>query len=266
VRTVEFTKVKYKKSGCVAEITLDNPKRLNSVDLAMLQELRSMLSACEEDKEVKVIVLSGEGNSFCAGADLQSIMEAGPDDIPFLIKNMARVAGDAAIKIRHIEKPVIASLKGVAAGAGLNLALVSDFRIAADNCRFIQAFVNVGLIPDAGGTFILNRLIGVGKATELIMTGRTITSEEARAMGLLTKVVPLDDLEHETLKSAEDLAKAPGEAIRRMKTLMNRYVFSDFETYVENEVEYQFECAKTQDFLEGVNAFLEKRKPRFVSK
>lgn len=263
---MNYERIKFSKLYNIGSIVLNSPQRLNSVDLLMLQEMLDALNQCERDDEIRVVVISGEGSSFCAGADLQSLLGEGWEQVPYLIRDMARTAGDVALKIRNIPKPVISCLKGAAAGAGFNIALVSDFRIAADNCKFIQAFVNVGLIPDTGGMFVLSRLLGAGKATELAMTGKTICSKEANSMGLLTKMVPLDELERETLEYAQKLSQAPSHALRMMKILINRTQFMGFENYLENEVEYQFESARTNDFKEGVQAFLEKRKPRFNSR
>jgi 2-(1,2-epoxy-1,2-dihydrophenyl)acetyl-CoA isomerase len=254
------------KSNNIATITFTNPKRLNAVDLGTLNEMLVLLNKCEKDESIRVIVISGEGSSFCAGADIQNIVDNGWDTIPFLIRDMARAAADVALKMRNMRKPIIASLKGAVAGAGFNIALSSDFRIGADNCKFIQAFVNIGLIPDTGGMFLLSRLLGSGRATELAMTGRTVNAEEAMSVGLLTKIVPLDDLESETMQLAHKLAQCPGQALMMMKGLIYRNDFSGFETYLDNEVEYQFNCAKTEDFKEGVRAFLEKRKPKFQSR
>ncbi|NPV91705.1 MAG: enoyl-CoA hydratase [Firmicutes bacterium] len=258
---MDYRRIKYWVENSIAHLVFNDPGRLNPMDVPMLDDILSALEACALDEGVKVLVMSGEGGSFSAGGDIRSMIDEF-DTLPAL----ARKLGEAALKIRNLKKPVIASLKGAVAGAAFNLALLCDFRIAADNCRFLQAFIKIGLIPDTGGVFLLTRMIGMARATELAMTGRTIDSQEAMSLGLLTRVVPLADLESETMRFAEQIAASPGLALWKIKQLVNRSALMGFENHLENELEYQVSLFSTEDFKEGITAFAEKRRPNFRSR
>lgn len=262
---MDFTKIKYSVVDGIASIVLNTPRNLNAVTAPLLDELMEALDICTQDDYVKVVVISGEGDSFSAGGDIRMMLQGLEGDMSDL-NATARKVGLAALRIRNIRKPVIAAVKGPTAGAGANLALVCDFRIAADNTKFIQAFVNIGLIPDTGGTFLLTRMLGAARATELIMTGRPVAAQEALQLGIVNQVVPLQDLEKAAMEMALKYTKGPGIALGNMKALVNRAAFQGFENFLENETEYQIQCSKTEDFKEGIKAFAEKRKPNFQGK
>lgn len=260
---MDYQKIKFSVDNQIARIVLNNPTKLNPFDVPTYTEVGQALEECNRNDDVRVIVLSGEGKAFSAGGDINNMVSGGFEQFPKVVEDQLDAARKVAFEIRMSEKPVIASLKGVVAGSGFNIPLLCDFRVAADNCRFVQAFINIGLIPDLGGTFILTRIIGLAKATELQMLGEIINAQEAMSLGLLTKVVPLDELETETQKLAEKLTRMPSEAIGIIKRLYNQYEFGRFEEYMEKEREYQIYCSKSYDAKEGITAFLEKRKPNF---
>ncbi|GAA0181440.1 enoyl-CoA hydratase-related protein [Clostridium sediminicola] len=262
---MEFQKIKYSQSNGIASIKLNSPKNLNALDEPILDDLMVALDMCAEDEAVKVVVISGEGKSFSAGGDI-GMMLKGLESGEQKLGASVRKVGIAALKIRNLRKPVIASVHGPVAGAGFNFALLCDFRIAAENSKFIQAFVNIGLVPDMGGTFLLTRMLGAARATELIMTGRPVSAEEALSLGLVNQVVPLENLEETTLKFAQKLSNLPSIALGKMKALVNRAAFFGFENDLDNETEYQIQCTNTEDFKEGIRAFTEKRKPNFQGK
>mgnify|MGYP000981607373 CR=1 FL=1 len=259
---MEYQRIKFFVADGIARIILNNPDKLNPLDVPTYTELVDVMEECRRN-DIKVVVISGEGKGFCAGGDLLDMTSGGWDVFPKVVEDQINLAGELALRIRKLDKPIIASLKGAVAGAGFNLALLCDFRIAADNCKFTQAFIKIGLIPDLGGTFILSRIVGIAKATELAMTGDLINAQEAMSMGLLTKVVPLQELEAETVKLAEKLARSPQQAIGMIKSLITDYEFEEFEKYLQKEAAYQIQLSKMYDAREGVSAFLEKRRPEF---
>lgn len=262
---MDFTKLNYSVEEGVAYINLDNPKNLNAFDVPMEDDLIKALELCEESEEVKVVVLSGEGKGFSAGGDVGTfyrLLKEGNIDLTDMIKKI----GQISVKIKKMGKPVISSVHGPVAGAGFNIAMAADFCYAADNALFIQAFVKLGLIPDSGGQYLLNRIIGVTKATELVMTGRPVKADEALAIGLVNKVIPAEELKEETKKLAKKLANGPSLAYAAMKDLSYESSYKDYEKYLEKEVFHQTNCAKTQDFKEGAYAFVEKRKANFQGK
>ena len=263
---MEFKKLNYSLTKGVANIQLNSPQNLNALDGPMLDDLMTALDLCEDDTQVKVVVIEGAGNSFSAGGDIRAMIKGVQDNNMSGLVGGVRKVGAVALKIRNLRKPIIASVRGSAAGAGCNLALACDFRIASEDAKFIQSFINVGLVPDMGGTFLLTRILGVARATELIMTGQAVTAQEAKELGFVNKIVPLEKLEEATAEFAARLGRLPGIAIANMKALINRAAFQGFENSIENEVEYQSLCAQTEDFKEGIMAFAEKRKPNFQGK
>ncbi|UMZ72954.1 enoyl-CoA hydratase/isomerase family protein [Natranaerofaba carboxydovora] len=262
---MENRKVLFEVEDNIAYITLNNPGSLNALDESLLDELIEVMDESSDRTDVRTIIISGKGNAFSAGGDLNALKNALEQE-PEECLGVVRKVGLAALRIRNARKPVIASIKGAAAGAGFNFALACDFRICTEDAKFIQSFVNIGLVPDMGGTYLLTQMIGAAKATELIMTGRTVEAKEALELGLVNKVVPGEDLEKATKEFANKLAQGPTKAFGNMKALVNRSAFSGLESILDNELEYQINCAKTEDFKEGVSAFLEKRKPEFKGK
>jgi len=254
------------REGGVLTLTLNRPERLNSLDDALLEALLSGLRTAREDASVRAVVITGAGRGFCAGADLvQSALRSG-----------AGVSSGAAVRahlqehyaplitgIRELEKPVVAAVNGVAAGAGMSLALACDLRIAAESASFLQAFVRIGLVPDAGSTYFLPRLVGMARAMELAMLGERIPAAEALAVGLVNRVVPDASLASAAAELAGRLAEGP-----RSLGLIKRALYlsseSDLRTQMAHEEDLQALAAGTADFAEGVAAFLEKRPARFT--
>mgnify|MGYP001270399037 CR=1 FL=1 len=206
---MDYTEIKYYVQEGIASIVLNSPQNLNALTVPMVDSLIAALDDCDEDYNIKAVIISGEGNSFSAGGDIRMMLRGLEGDMKEL-RLAVRKVSLAALRIRNLRKPVIAAVHGNMAGAGVNLALTCDFRIAADNLKFIQAFVNLGLVPDCGGTFLLTRLLGIARATELIMTGRPVTAREALELGLVNQVVPLQDLSQAAKEMAIRFTKMPG--------------------------------------------------------
>jgi 2-(1,2-epoxy-1,2-dihydrophenyl)acetyl-CoA isomerase len=226
----------------------------------MALQLQEALDACAIDETVRVIVIKGEGKAFCAGQDLA---EATDPEGPELKSIVREHYNPIILKIRELEKPVIAAVNGVAAGAGANIALACDITIAKKSASFIQAFSKIGLIPDSGGTFFLPRLIGMQKALALMMTGDKVSAEEAEKLNMIYKVVEDEVFEEEITKFATNLATMPTRGLGLTKKAVNLGLFNSLEDQLDVEERLQTEAGETDDFAEGVNAFLQKRAPIF---
>lgn len=188
--------------------------------------------------------------------------EALSNKLNFMVGEVAEIS----LKLRNIHKPIIAKLEGAVAGAGMNLALTCDFRIAADNAKFVQAFVNIGLIPDAGGIYLLNQLIGVARTTEMVMLGDKLKAEDMARLNLVNDVVSSDELDASVLALATRLSNLPGKALASMKHMINTHAYMGLNEALDMEVDQQTMLAKTDDFREGITAFMEKRKPVYQGK
>ncbi len=243
-------------SNGVCTLTLNRPNVFNSFNQTMAFQLHAALDACAVDGNVRVVVIKGEGKAFCAGQDLAEVIDPeGPE--------MKNIVGEhynpIILKIRNLEKPVIAAVNGVAAGAGANIALACDITIAKKSAAFIQAFSKIGLIPDSGGTFFLPRLIGLQKAMALMFTGEKVGAEQAEKLNMIYKAVDDETFEEEVLKFAETLAVMPTRGLGLTKKAVNLGLFNNLEDQLAVEGVLQTEAGETEDFREGVNAFLEKR-------
>ena len=260
--------VEYQSENHIATIIMNSPKTLNAFSTTMKIAIMEALNKADNDADVRVIVLQGAGNNFSSGGDIGEMLENGMDSevlaskLDFMLREIAEVS----LKLRAIHKPIIAKLEGAVAGAAMNLALTCDFRIAADNAKFIQAFVNIGLIPDAGGTYLLNQLIGAAKTTELIMLGDKLKAEDMARLNLVNNVVSADDLDATVQALATRLSNLPGKALASMKHMVNVHAFSGLNEALDMEVDQQTMMAKTDDFKEGITAFMEKRKPVYQGK
>lgn len=247
----------------VLTLILNRPKVYNSFNREMSLELQQALDEAEADETVRCIVITGEGKGFCAGQDLgEAIDENGPELKEIVDKHY----NPMITRIRNIEKPIIAAVNGIAAGAGANIALACDIVLADENAAFIQAFSKIGLIPDSAGTFFLPRLIGMQKAAALMMTGDKVMAQEAEQMGMIYKCFPTEVFEVSTKKMAAKLAKMPTKALGLTKLALNKSYSNNLEAQVALESDLQVVCGKTEDFKEGIDAFLEKRKPVFKGK
>jgi 2-(1,2-epoxy-1,2-dihydrophenyl)acetyl-CoA isomerase len=245
----------------VATLTLNRPEVFNSFNKEMAFLLQDELDACEKDATVRAIVITGSGRAFCAGQDIGEITN--PDLNPGFKKILDDHYNPIIKKIRAIEKPIVCGVNGVAAGAGANIALACDVVIASDKASFIQAFSKIGLIPDSAGTFFLPRLIGFGKASAIMMLGDKISAEKAEKMGMIYSVVPSETLMDEVKAAATTLANMPTKALGLTKRLLNESMTNNLEEQLILESKLQIESASTEDYAEGVAAFVEKRKPNF---
>jgi 2-(1,2-epoxy-1,2-dihydrophenyl)acetyl-CoA isomerase len=244
----------------VAKITLNRPKVYNSFNREMALALQARLDECASDPAIRAIYLTGEGKAFCAGQDLQ---EAIDPDGPELTTIVSEHYNPIIQRIRNIEKPVIAAINGVAAGAGANIALACDITIATESASFIQAFSKIGLIPDSGGTFFLPRIIGMQKASALMMLGDKISAKDAESLGMIYKVVTDDEFAETSYAVAKTLAEMPTKGLGYTKKLLNQSYSNNLTEQLAAEDKYQTIAGNTHDYKEGVNAFLEKRKPEF---
>ena len=252
----------HKENG-VGYITLNRPERYNSYNREMALALQGYLDDCDKDDSVRCIYITGAGKGFCSGQDLAEAMNPTPEEF----KRMVEEHYNATIlRIRNIEKPVIAAVNGVAAGAGANIALACDIVLAAESATFIQAFSKIGLIPDSGGTFFLPRLVGMQRAAALMMTAEKVSGADAVAMGMIYKSYKDDVFESESKQMAMMLAQMPTKGIGLTKRLLNRSFSNDLQEQLNMEKEVQAEAGSTGDFMEGVMSFLEKRKPVFRGK
>lgn len=251
----------FNKEGGVARITLNRPKAFNSFNRQMALELQEALDDCQNDETVRAVVLSGEGKAFCAGQDLGEVTN--PEKNPGFEKILDEHYGPIIKKIRTTMKPILAAVNGVAAGAGANIALACDVVIAKESASFIQAFSAIGLIPDSGGTFFLPRLIGFQKASALAMLADKVSAKEAERMGMIYKFVADDEFDTEIEKTAMKLSKLPTKGLALTKEAFNASFVNTLEAQLDVESKLQILASRTEDYSEGVNAFMEKRKPEF---
>lgn len=247
----------YEKSQDIAKITLNSPRSMNALGLAMVRELLEVLNDARADSSIKVVILTGSGKGFSAGGDVK-LMDQG------LSVNEAREwvddVGKLVLAIATMEKLVIASVNGPAFGAGCNLALACDFIVASEEAIFCEVFSRIGLIPDAGGTYLLPRLVGMARAKDLIFTTKELTAQEAKELGMIQYVVPKDMLEETTKELAVKLAKDYSPAIGITKKLMLRGFAADFARALEDEAVFQALCMETREHKDKIKEFLEKRK------
>ena len=260
-----------KRESGVLWLTLNRPDRKNSISPELREELLVALEEAKSDDDVRCIVLTGAGDAFCSGVDLgrskvtkgASEGEKARPDLRDIREAMKRGMQRVITAIWELDKPVIASVNGVAAGGGAQFALVCDLVIASSSARFIEIFVKRGLAVDSGGGWLLPRLVGLSRAKELVFFGDPISAEEAHRVGLINRVVPPEELEPATREWAERLARGPTRSIGASKALLNRALETDLKTGLEEEATAQALMSQTQDFGEGVRAFAEKRDPEF---
>ncbi len=252
-----MAEVEVARDGAVQTITLNRPEVLNAFNRALHKALREALKEAR-DPEVRAVVLTGAGRGFSAGQDLKEFGEAG---------NVGDALRDTyhpnVLAIRALEKPVIAAVNGVCAGAGLSLACVCDLRIAGDDASFVPGFIGIGLVPDAGGTYFLQRLLGASRAFEWMSSNRRLSAAEAHAWGLVSEVVEADGLQRRAAELAASYAALPTRGIGMTKRLFDHAAGATLEAQLELEAQLQAAATQTDDFREGVSAFLEKRAPKF---
>lgn len=261
---MELKKLQYVVEDGIGIITMNYMKNLNAIDDQMADELMYVVDACENDPKVKVVVIKGMSKAFSAGGDIgyfyNLIQQGGDVNMDSLIGKVGNVTDG----LKRMSKLVISQVSGAAAGAGVSLAFSADFIVCAENAKFIMAFVNLGLVPDTGGTYLLAKSLGVQRAMELCVTGRPLKAAEAKEAGLVYDVLPAEELDEAVMKLAKRFAAGPLLSYKNIKKQIYQASFSDYKKYLdEYEIPTQRECAASKDFTEGVKAFMEKRKAEF---
>lgn len=254
------TSILYTQEGGIATITLNRPSVFNSFNHKMIKSLQHHLDVAAQDASVRAVVLTASGKAFCAGQDLGEVLEE--KDIDFN-KIVNENYNPLVLKIRNMEKPVIAAVNGVAAGAGANLALACDIVVAKESANFIQAFSKIGLIPDCGGTYFLPRLIGFQRASALMMLADKVPASQAKEIGMIYDYFADDEFDANVAKLADKLANLPTKGLAYTKKLLNQTFQNSIEEQLIQEGFFQDKSGNTADYKEGVDAFLEKRNPVF---
>ncbi len=247
----------------VAVVTLNRPDKFNSFNREMAFSLQQILDDCAADENVRCVLLTGAGKAFCAGQDISELTGENAIGID---KILSEHFNPIVARIRNLKKPVVCAVNGVAAGAGANIALCCDVVLASTSASFIQAFSKIGLIPDSGGTFFLPRLIGFQKASALMMTGDKVTAAEAEKMGMVYKVIDETTFAEDAYAQASTLAQMPTQGLAFTKLALNKSMTNTFDEQLHEEDRLQRKAASTSDYTEGINSFLEKRKPTFTGK
>lgn len=254
-----YETIQYSVRNGVATILLSRPNKLNAFNSQMIREIQASLKEASKDEQVRCLVFTGAGRGFCAGQDLADVDE-NMDHGQVLREQYAPMMK----QLMNFEKPIVAAVNGIAAGAGFSLALACDFRLASEKSSFLNAFINIGLIPDSGNLYFLQNLIGYAKAAELSILGEKISAEKAFQLGLATKVISTESWESEIAIFSENLANLPTKAIGLIKRNLKLASNFTFDSYLEKEAEGQRIAGLTHDHQEGVQAFVEKRKPVFT--
>jgi 2-(1,2-epoxy-1,2-dihydrophenyl)acetyl-CoA isomerase len=254
-----MAEVETSRDGGVLTITLNRPEVLNAFNGAMHRAIQDAYKEARAD-EVRAVIVTGAGRGFCVGQDLSEFRESAGDIAHRLRSTYHRTI----LGLRSLEKPVVAAVNGAAAGAGLSLALACDLRLAADSATFVPAFINIGLVPDSGCSYFAARLLGYARALEWLASGRRLTAAEAHAWGLVSEVVEADRLAERAAERASELAALPTRGIALTKRLLDHAQTATLEEQLEREAQLQAAATRTEDFREGVDAFLEKRPPRFT--
>jgi len=261
---VGYETIIVEKKNQIARITLNRPQALNALNETMGEELNAALKEAERGPETRCLVITGAGRAFSAGEDVSGLKEryAGGAH-PSLGDHLRKKYHPIILRIRNMEKPIIARINGIAAGSGASIALACDIRIASEEASLKQAFIGVGLVPDSGSSYFLTRTLGPGRALELIMTGRTVGAKEAETLGLVNKAVPTAELDKTVDEMAEKLANGPTKALGLSKRVVNQAARLELSDALEYEAQNQQIAGRTKDHLEAVRAFLEKRQPKF---
>ncbi|MGA3115333.1 MAG: enoyl-CoA hydratase-related protein [Syntrophobacteraceae bacterium] len=249
----------------IATVLLNRPHAYNAFDFELIESLAQYMTSLAADRNIRAVIISGEGKAFCAGGDLKYVLSM-PQGPSAGFHELAARFHQAVLEIRRMPKPVIAAINGAAAGGGFSLALACDFRVMAKSAFLRQAYTSNGLSIDGGGSFVLPRLVGLGRALEIMAFDRPISSEQAMAWGLVTKIVKDEDVIKEATEMAQELASGSSASFGWSKRLLTDSFDSSFETQIEREREGLSACAGTAEGMEGLKAFSEKRKPVFASR
>jgi 2-(1,2-epoxy-1,2-dihydrophenyl)acetyl-CoA isomerase len=254
------------RDGAVLTLTLNRPDRLNALDPALATALVQALTRAEKDPDVRAIVLTGAGRGFCSGGDLVLLQDARARNAPAELQGLLRAGAEIVLGITQMSKPVLAAINGPAAGAGMNLALACDLRVASDYASFAQSFAKVGLVPDFGGTWLLPRLVGPARAAQWFITAETVSATDAERLGIVNRVVPHDTLMQQAAAMAAQLAAAPPLVVAAIKKVLLGRHAEEIRRALDQEEALQRECFQSEDCAEGLNAFFEKRPPVFKGK
>ena len=261
----DYKYLKHELESNICKITLNRPEQRNSLTLEMVEELNAALEECGENDDVKVVIISGEGDAFCSGGDLKTMRESA--DTSYFLDKISKSFLQALYKIRNLKKPVIAAVNGHAMGAGFGLVLASDIRLGVKDAKLSTGFIKIGGSPSAGTTYFLPRMVGFARAMELILYGDTFTAQDAKRMGIINKVVDnVDELTQESMKLAKRLSEGPSAALAKAKMLLNQSLDTALVQQLEAESMNLVLSGKTEDLKEGLDAFAEKRKPEFKGK
>lgn len=262
---MSYETIQFEMRGAVAVITLNRPDSLNALTTEVAREFQAAVNEAH-DRGARAVVVTGAGRAFCAGGDLREMRKMAERErkVEAFFDEPLRLLNECILLIRRAPLPFIAAVNGAASGGGCNLALACDLVVAGESARFNQAFIKIGLVPDCGGSFILPRLVGWKRATELMMTGDVVTADRAQEMGMINAVVPDEELLARAMAMAEKLAQAPTAAIGRIKELLEASAINDYGGQLELERKAQIQSGLTKDFREGVAAFIGKRPPKFV--
>ncbi|MFA4137110.1 MULTISPECIES: enoyl-CoA hydratase-related protein [unclassified Brevibacillus] len=258
-----YETILYEVSEGVAVVTLNRPDKFNAFTAVMNKEITDALKQAQKNADVRCIVLTGAGKAFNAGQDLSDVAGGGDVDYGAFLRDRYN---PMILQFQKTEKPIIAAVNGVAAGAGMSVALACDIRLASEKASFVNAFVNIGLVPDSGGCYFLPRIVGIGKALELAMTGEKVSAEEALRIGLVNQVYPAESFMEDALAYARKLASLPTKGIGLIKRTMYKGLEMGLEETLEYEAFAQEAAGRTEDHKEGVTAFMEKRAPRFTGR
>lgn len=255
--------LRYTSENGIAVITLNRPDVYNALNDEITFELQAVLKAVAKDDAVRVVVLTGEGKAFCSGQDLKA---AAADPKRSFMKSIHTRYNPIIRAMRNLPKPIVGRINGVAAGAGCSLALACDIVVAAEEATFIEVFINIGLVPDSGSSYFLPRLVGMAKAFEMCSMGNRVRAAEAETLGLINKAVPADQLDGTVKLYTDYFSNAPTKAIGIIKKMLNKSTTATLDDMLEYEAYCQEIAGASHDHIEGVNAFLEKRKPEFLGK
>lgn len=258
-----MSSVLYEQQETLAVIRINRPEKFNAFNRETALAFQAFLDQAEADEKVRCIVITGNGKAFSAGQDLGEVT----GDMPFDFNRILSEHYNPIItRIRRLQKPVLAAVNGVAAGAGANIALCCDIVVAAENASFIQAFSKIGLIPDSAGTYFLPRLIGFQKASAISMLGDKVMADEAERMGMIYKVLPIEGFEDAAMQIAKTLAEMPTRGLALTKEALNHTFDNSLDEQLQLEDQLQKQAAATHDYQEGIDAFVNKRKPNFIGK
>ena len=263
---MDYKGILYTVENKIATITFNRPEVQNGFNVDMCKEILDAIERSEANKEVRVLLINANGKVFSVGGDLTEMKRAVEANDQQALVEIAELVMQISFAMKKMSKPVVMSTDGAVAGAAFNMVLAADMCIASTNSRFIQAFVNVGLAPDAGGMYLLTRAVGINRAMQLAMTGEAVTADKAKEYGFVYKVCEPELLERTTARLCTRLAKGPELSFKAMKEMMWASFFTNWEEYVKLEVELQTSLGFSEDFKEGIRSYAERRRPNFQGK